>query len=91
MVNSTSVTQVATVPIEVEFYWESAIKATEDEPGCCSYVEILKAHLIGKAFFRDESGKVFLVLEHNCNLLDLLTQESYNKLVDMIFDRGKIA
>lgn len=72
-----------TFVLDVGIYYESAIKPTEDDPGCAEYVELLDAYLLTPLHLSNEDG-VSVALSHKLNLINLLREHQYNAIIDCV-------
>jgi hypothetical protein len=66
--------------VDVEFYYESEIKATEDEPGCNEYVEAFNIRLLEPIYLVNDNGGVSVRLDDRCNLVEVLTMADIERI-----------
>lgn len=80
------VKSVKGVHLLVNFLYESLIKATEDEPGCGEWVELLSVYTEKIVVFTNNAG-IVLSLDSTTDLLQLLDSKQYEKLVSLLTDQ----
>lgn len=68
--------------MEVYFYYEDAIRSCEDDPGAEEYVEIISARVFRPLELSCEG--LTLLVEPTVNLLDLISDNQYEQLVDLV-------
>lgn len=67
----------------VEYWYEPEIKATEDEPPCDEYVEILSIKAYKDSYFKSKSG-VSACIPRLTNIMHMMYDHQYEGLEDYI-------
>lgn len=69
--------------IAVEFYYESPIKSTEDEPYCPEYFELLSVKPVVTTYFANNTG-ISMSITNEAEMLNFLTDAQVESIINCI-------
>lgn len=74
---------VVPLTLSVEYYYEEAIKATEDEPPCDEYIELLDVRALVPTYLSGDNG-VSMGFDGRVNLVSMLTDKQEDDIITLI-------